>query len=142
MDLNKLVEQTVWANGLLIEPVYSQPDREPRKLLSHIHLAETVWLERIAGEMLTTDVWRVLERSELEEVAAAHAETFRDLLKGDLQRVVAYRQFTGEDHRSPISEILLHLVTHAFHHRGQIATLLSGAGNAPPRTDFITFTRQ
>lgn len=142
MDLEKLVKQTIWGNGELIEPVYSQPDPEPRKLLSHIHHAESVWFERIAGEMVTTDIWRILDREELEGIRAAHAQTYKDLLAGDLHRVVAYRQFTGEDHQSPIAEILLHLITHGFHHRGQIAMLLSIAGIAPPRTDFITFTRK
>ena len=73
------------------------------------------------------------------EVNTDHRRTITRLLGEDLGRIVSYRRFTGEAYQSPVRDILLHLVLHGGHHRGQMATHVSGRGLRPINTDFIQF---
>jgi DinB family protein len=45
----------------------------------------------------------------------------------------------GEEYQSPVSDILLHLSLHGTHHRGQMATYVSGKGAKPINTDYIQY---
>ena len=66
-----------------------------------------------------------------------HAALYRELLVGNLDRVISYKRFTDEVYQSPVSDILLHLTLHGAHHRGQMATCVSKQGKPPINTDFI-----
>jgi uncharacterized damage-inducible protein DinB len=46
------------------------------------------------------------------------------------EQVFAYANTKGENHRSRVGDILLHLLNHATHHRGQISQILDQAGVA------------
>jgi uncharacterized damage-inducible protein DinB len=84
--------------------------------MSHILLGEQAWFDRVLGK-----------------------EPNRNLVSGNLDRVVAYRRFTGEEYQSPVADILLHLTLHGAHHRGQMATYVSGKGMKPINADFIQY---
>ncbi len=64
------------------------------------------------------------------------------LSQGDLERRVAYRNSKGEEFRTPIGEILLHVLLHGSYHRGQIALRMRDVGEEPVNTDLITFVRE
>jgi uncharacterized damage-inducible protein DinB len=80
-----------------------------------------------------------LSATEFETVQARHTRFFVQQLDGDLERVVPFQRLTGERYRSTAADILLHLCTHAAHHRGQMAAYASGRDIAAPRVDFISY---
>jgi len=45
------------------------------------------------------------------------------------------------DQRTPLWQILLHVVNHATHHRGQVSGFLRAMGHTPPPLDLIAFYR-
>jgi uncharacterized damage-inducible protein DinB len=139
--LNKLVDHCVWANGQWIGFVAEAfpGDEFPVVRMSHILLGERAWFQRIAGQEPDPKIWRVIAIPELRELHTQHEGTFRQLLAGNLERVIAYKRFTGEEYQSPVSDILLHLTLHGAHHRGQIATYVSNQGKAPINTDFVQY---
>ncbi|NIP57628.1 MAG: damage-inducible protein DinB, partial [Gemmatimonadetes bacterium] len=47
-----------------------------------------------------------------------------------------------EEFRTPIGEILLHVLLHGSYHRGQIALRMRDVGEEPVNTDLITFVRE
>jgi uncharacterized damage-inducible protein DinB len=139
--LDKLAAHTVWANGEWIRFVDENFPSDEYLLtrLSHILLGEQAWFQRIVGEELDRDIWRMMTIPQLRELHAKHAAFYRELLAGNLERVIAFKRFTGEEYQSGVSDILLHLTLHGAHHRGQIATYVSKQGKPPINTDFIQY---
>jgi uncharacterized damage-inducible protein DinB len=140
-DLPKLLHHCSWANGAWIQFVADAcpSDEYLVTRLSHILHGERAWLQRIAGEEPDRDIWAPMTIMRLGQVHDEHRAVMTRLLAEDLGRIVNYRRFTGEAYQSPVSDILLHLVLHGSHHRGQMATHASAQGLRPINTDFIQF---
>jgi uncharacterized damage-inducible protein DinB len=60
----------------------------------------------------------------------------------DTNTVISYRDMKGNPYQSPVWQIILHLVNHGTHHRGQAAGFLRSMGHAPPVLDLIAYYRQ
>ena len=62
---------------------------------------------------------------------------------GQLERVLRYRTFDGQEMESAFSHMLQHVVNHATFHRGQVTTMLRQLGAPPPKPqDLIRFYRE
>jgi uncharacterized damage-inducible protein DinB len=141
MDLLRLVDQSVWANPQWVEFVYSQPDPEarPRELLAHTMVGERVWFDRIDGTPNTTTGFSLLSQAELVRGFQENAATFRRLIDSQLEEVVDFRRASGEEYHAQVLDILYHLFTHGYHHRGQLAAHYARRGVNYPNTDHINF---
>jgi uncharacterized damage-inducible protein DinB len=118
-----------------------------RETLAHIVGTEWIWLRRWLGDSPTARPGWVAESS-LSELRArlAAVESERDAFLGpladsDMQRVVEYRQLSGEAHADRLADLVRHVVNHSTYHRGQVATQLRQVGVSPPGTDLITYVR-
>lgn len=140
-DLPRLVEQSVWANLEWVGFVYSQSDPEvrPRELLAHLMVGERVWFERIEGEQKSTATFLLMSKDELIRGFAENAETFRRLIGSRLEDVVNFRRASGEEYHARVVDIIYHLLTHGYHHRGQLAAHFARSGMSYPNTDHINF---
>ncbi|MEX2282181.1 MAG: DinB family protein [Gemmatimonadota bacterium] len=140
-ELLRWVEHSLWANLKWAEYVHTQPDPEgrARELLAHIMVGERVWFERIEGEQKSTAVFRVLPDEILVEGFRQNAQTYRELLAGDCERVVQFRRATGEEYHARVLDVITHLLTHGYHHRGQLAALYASNTITYPSTDHIDF---
>lgn len=143
-ELLRLVEHSVWANLKWVEAVYSQsePEERPRELLGHLMVGERAWFERIEGAQKTTTMFPLLSDDELVRGFAANADTFRRLIGSHLEDVVHFRRASGEEYRARVADIIHHLLTHGYHHRGQLAAHFARVGMAYPNTDHINFLIQ
>ncbi len=143
-ELLRLVEQSLWANRRWIEFVYSQPDPEtrPRELLGHVVAGECVWFERIEGEQKTQSAFPVLTREELLRGLEENRRTFERLIVTRLEDVVHFRRASGEEYHAQVLDIIHHLLTHGYHHRGQLAAHYARKGVTYPSTDHIDFLIQ
>lgn len=56
-------------------------------------------------------------------------------------QIVAYRDMQGNHWKNSIWEIVLHVVNHGTHHRGQVAGFLRAMGHTPPTLDLMAFYR-
>ena len=140
-DLRRLVDHGTWANLQWVECVYAQPEPEPRprELLGHLMVGERAWFERIEGEQRTTVMFPLLSREELAQGFADNADTTRRLIESRLEDVIHFRRATGEEYHARVADILLHLITHGYHHRGQLAAHCARSGASYPNTDHINF---
>jgi uncharacterized damage-inducible protein DinB len=131
----------MWANETWIRFIAANcpSDEYLLKRISHILLGEEAWFQRLSGEEPDRDIWKVMAISGLLELQGEHRGVYANLLGGDLDRIIAYRRFTGEVYQSPVADILLHLVLHGAHHRGQMSTDASAKGMKPTNTDFVQF---
>ena len=141
--LAKLVQHCTWANqvwiDLIAEANADSRDEYLSRRISHILLGEQAWFQRIMRQEVDRDIWRVMAVDEMRRHHQLHVQHYAAFLAGDIQQIVEYRRFTGEEYRSSVGDILLHLCSHGMHHRGQMATHASHNGLAVPNTDFINF---
>jgi uncharacterized damage-inducible protein DinB len=73
-----------------------------------------------------------------------NAANHRDLLAlaaDGVTRVFEYALFSGEPGRSTVLDMILHVYSHGFHHRGQMSALASKAGEQFPNVAHIQYSR-
>ncbi len=145
-QLRRLFDHAEWANAHVITALESQavaPDIV--ELFAHVLGAEEIWLSRLEARAATLAVWPALSTAQLREAAAANASRHRAYLAGltpnDLAREAAYTNSAGQAFRTPIMDILTHVVMHGSYHRGQVALRIRRDGGVPTPTDFIAFVR-
>jgi uncharacterized damage-inducible protein DinB len=141
-ELLRQVDQSVWANRAWTEFVYARPEPEarPLELLGHLMISEQVWFDRIEGRKESEVMFPVLEKAELLRGFDENAGTYRHLIAGRLEDVVAFRRITGEEYHARVFDIVHHLLTHGYHHRGQLAAIYGRMGGVKyPNTDHINF---
>jgi len=81
----------------------------------------------------------VLSRDELLRGLEENTETFRKLIDTRLEEVVDFRRASGEEYHARVVDIVHQLVTHGYHHRGQLAAHYARKGVAYPNTDHINY---
>ena len=137
----RLLDQSVWANRQWIDFVYARPEPEerPRELLAHVMLAERIWFERVAGDPKTGNTFVLLRREELLDGVEGNRRTFAGLVDSRLEDVIQFRRGSGEEYHARVADILHHLITHGYQHRGQIAAHYGRAGVAYPNTDHVQY---
>ncbi len=158
-EARELFAYGAWANARALAAAEALTDEQlgaaaassfpsVRATLGHIVAAEWIWLRRWCGESPTAAPPWVAESSLAELKArllgleAERAQYLGRLSDADLDRVVAYRNLSGEAHADRLSGLLRHVVNHSTYHRGQAATQMRQLGRTPPNTDLITYLRQ
>jgi uncharacterized damage-inducible protein DinB len=153
MNLKQHIAYTRWATDRLLRAVEQIPpdhlthdfqtaDRTILGTLVHTFGADRIWLRRVLGEPPTaflTDDDRTLPA--LQQQWPAILESWATCLD-DPTRVIHYQDMKGNSYTSTLWEIVLHVVNHATHHRGQVAGFLRALGHAPPPLDLIRFYRE
>jgi len=122
--------------------------RSVRDTLAHLYGAEWVWNERIEGRSpssLPTGITfpdLVSVRTRLEEIDSYYIDYVTRLKPEDLERLIHYKSFAGDEFSNPLWQTLHQLTNHATYHRGQAVTLLRQLGAKPVATDLIAFYRE
>ena len=116
--------------------------------LSHILLADRVWLDRIEGQPCRYERLDETLHDHLPDLwEARHAEDKRILSLCDglneaaLLRDLSYRTVAGLETVTRLDRVLTHFFNHQTHHRGQAHALLYDAGMEPPPLDYIYYLR-
>ena len=145
----KSFDHTDWANHQINKALQVSKGsiEKPLSLLAHILAAEKVWLTRINGEEAAAlSIWPEYTLEQCEHVREQNKIGYQTLLSqlkdGDFSNVISYQNSKGIAFNTTISDILTHVLLHGSYHRGQIAALLSQAGEAPVNTDYIAYVRQ
>ena len=55
---------------------------------------------------------------------------------------ISYKDLKGNPWETPLWQIVLHVVNHASHHRGQVSAMLRAMGHTPPGVDLIFYYRE
>ncbi|MGC1106019.1 MAG: DinB family protein [Candidatus Acidiferrales bacterium] len=117
-----------------------------RDTLTHIMLAEWLWLERWLGRSPGfpsgdfPDLASV--RARWQTIETDLNAFIQKLSAADLDRVVEYKNTKGNAFSNPMRQMLQHVVNHGTYHRGQITTMLRQLGATPLTTDLIAFYRE
>ena len=63
------------------------------------------------------------------------------LSEKDWERTIAYKSMAGVSYESPIWQMVVHVVNHGTHHRGQVTTMMRQLGEKPVSLDLMAFYR-
>ncbi|MCB9357469.1 MAG: DinB family protein [Calditrichaeota bacterium] len=146
-DLKHLLHYTRWANSVILEELLTHGRTPVRAVtwFAHILAAEHLWLDRLMEESQRHVVWpdwKVYECDEqFKELEKRWSVFLESLSDADLDREVTYTNTEGKPFTNTVREILLHIVLHAPHHRGQINAELRAEGITPPWVDYIQAVR-
>ena len=140
---NRLLEAAGKISPNELERDFGTADKSVLGTLTHIFAADRVWLARIEGNPPEVPSGYDLGRlaSEWSDLFARWHRWAAGLTAESVEQSVSYRDLKGNPWISPIWQIVLHVVNHGTHHRGQVAGFLRSMGQAPPPLDLIAYYR-
>lgn len=153
--LHSHLAYTAWANNLLLQAATQIPpdhlthdfqtaDRTIIGTLAHTFAADRVWLQRVLGEPFTGFISEEDRRLDtLQREWPALLERWQKWAGGltDTSALIHYNDLKGNPYATKAWEIVLHVVNHGTHHRGQAAGFLRALGHTPPSLDLIRYYR-
>ena len=151
------VRYTTWASARIVAAAstltaeeltrdFKSADRHVLGTLAHVYAADRAWLGRIDGAPL-----RVFLDPEADVRLAVLQHDWPALLGRwqawadalhDSSAWASYHDLQGKTHTTPLWQIVLHVVNHATHHRGQAAAMIRAMGHVPPPLDLIRYYRE
>ena len=144
---NRLLDAAAKLNGEELRHNFGTADRSIQGTLTHLLRAERTWLRRIQ-EGTPAAPWAVPADEQWEALSVEWPEIHQNwrnwagaLSDMDAERQLDYTDLKGNQWKQPIWQIVLHVVNHSTHHRGQVSGFLRALGKTPPPLDFIAFTR-
>ena len=125
---------------------FKTSDKCVASTLAHAFAADRVWLGRIQGNPPATFIddsdrqFDILQKEwpALQQRWKQWAATLTDQ---DALAKISYKDLKGNSYQQPLWQILLHVVNHGTHHRGQVSGFLRAMGHTPPPLDLIAFYR-
>lgn len=125
---------------------FKTADRTVLDTLVHIYAADRIWLARVLGETRTSfsgpeDRDLALLQTEWPALHQRWKLWLRDFTDDDASRVIEYKDMKGRPYSQPVWQILLHMVNHGTHHRGQVSGFLRAMDKTPPPLDLIGYYR-
>jgi uncharacterized damage-inducible protein DinB len=150
------IEYSAWASRRLLEASsrlspdelsrdFGTSDRSVLGTLAHVFGADRVWLLRVTGRpqhgLSDTDRELPTIQRDWPAVYDGWREWSRTLTDESLLTVLDYTDLRGNPWRQSLWQIVLHVVNHGTHHRGQISGFLRSMGHTPPALDLIAYYR-
>lgn len=151
------LDYSAWASNRMLEAAGKLTEEELNRdfktsdkcvvsTLAHAFAADRIWLQRIHGNVQNTfidDKDRQLGtlKTEWPALQQRWKEWAAPLGDQDVMAKIKYKDLKGNPYESPLWQILLHVVNHATHHRGQVSGFLRAMGHTPPPLDLIAFYR-
>ncbi|HWC96508.1 MAG TPA: DinB family protein [Candidatus Sulfopaludibacter sp.] len=122
-------------------------DHTVLETLVHTFAADRLWLSRLSGSPhpgFITDADRHLSALQNDWPPLHHRwqEWAAGLTNSQALEPLAYTDMKGRHWNQPIWQLVLHVVNHATHHRGQVVGFLRSLGHAPPPTDLTVYYRE
>jgi len=156
--LRTQIDYTAWASQRLLDAAAELSGAELNRdfgtsehsvlgTLAHVFAGDRLWLWRVAGGEnpgFISDADRSL--AVLQNDWPAVYERWRlwaaELTDEAAQTPLDYPDLKGAPRREPVWQMVLHMVNHGTHHRGQVSGFLRAMGRVPPPLDLILYYRQ
>ena len=144
-----LFQYNDWANQKLLICLQKNKidDELILTLFQHILAAQNIWLERITHENYgENQLWAATPLLDLIQATHDSSDRWNNFLENyqmpNFEEVIAYSNTKDIPFETKLSDILIHVINHGTHHRGQIMRLLREKDIAPPQLDYIFFCRE
>lgn len=152
------LDYTTWATARLLHAAaklsreeltrdFGTADKSVVGTLAHIFAADRVWIGRIQGKppvRFIADEDRDLERMRREWpiVLQTWKQWGQELSEENVAQACSYQDLKGNAWTTPWWKIVLHVVNHGTHHRGQVSGFMRTMGHQPPSLDLIAYYRE
>jgi len=127
---------------------FGTADRSVLGTLVHIFAADRIWLGRVQGNAPArfldpeTDMRFPVLENDWPALHERWGQWAAALDESSVETHVPYADLKGNPYETPLWQIVLHVVNHATHHRGQVSGFLRAMGHKPPPLDLIAYYRQ
>jgi len=151
------MDYTAWASQRLMDAAakvtpeeltrdFKTADKSVLDTLVHIYAADRIWLARVTAEPRATfvdpeDRDLGLLQAEWPALLQRWKLWLRDFTDAGVLQPIAYKDMKGNPYSQPPWQIILHVVNHGSHHRGQVSGFLRAMGHTPPPLDLIAYYR-
>jgi uncharacterized damage-inducible protein DinB len=157
-DLREHLTYSAWASQRLVHAAselseaellrdFQTSDRTVLATLVHTFAADRVWLARMRKlpnppYSTPADYHLSVLQDQWPEVHRGWDEWLQSLTGGDVSQDLTYQDMRGNTWTQPIWQLILHVVNHGTHHRGQVSGFLRMMGRTPPVLDLVAYYRQ
>jgi uncharacterized damage-inducible protein DinB len=147
-----------WASGKLVDFAATVPAEDLRRdfgtadknilgTLVHVFAADRLWLALVRGEQRSSfidpaDHDLAVLQNDWPGIMAGWREWLGNQSEETLKNPLGYRDLKGNPYQNPPWMIILHVVNHGTHHRGQVSGFLRAMGQNPPKTDLLFYYRE
>ncbi len=152
------LDYTTWASARLLEAAgtlspeelardFGTADKSVVGSLAHVYAADRIWMVRIEGKPPVPFITQedrdlaVLNR-DWPALLDAWKQWAAGLTDESLATMASYKDLKGNAYTTPYWQIILHVVNHGTHHRGQVSGFLRAMGHIPPPLDLMAYYRQ
>jgi uncharacterized damage-inducible protein DinB len=152
------IDYTAWASARLVEAAsqltpdeltrdFGSSDKSVLGTLVHVFAADRVWMVRIAGDPPAKfmEPERDLHLSVLQNVWPPLLKKWQEwgasLTNESTEAIISWKDLKGNSFEMPAWQIVLHVVNHGTHHRGQSSGFLRALGKVPPPLDLARYYR-
>lgn len=145
--LLKELQYNFWANRMLAEALIRQnfTTGRPYEVYCHVLASEMVWAARCMEWDEQFKTWEIYVPKDLKLTAIDNYNWLSGVLletSPDLEKIISYKNSDGVPFKTPLHEILQHMLLHGQYHRGQVNSALRQAGLKPERVDYIVYQRE
>jgi uncharacterized damage-inducible protein DinB len=156
--LRNHLNYTAWASGRLVEAAsalnpeeltrdFATADHNVLGTLVHIYVADRLWLGRVEGTppapfVPEKDMHLAVLQSDWPALLERWKQWGAQLTEESILRNISYKSMNGDAFVTPTWQIVLHVVNHGTHHRGQVSGFLRAMGHTPPVLDLTVFYRE
>jgi len=149
------LDYSAWATQRLLDVAVTLPpdaltrdfqtaDRCVLDTLAHIYAGDRMWLALWEGKPRATfvdpeDRDLAVLRTEWPALHQRWARRLRDCRDADVAETIAFTDMRGQPFAKPVWQIVLHVVNHGTHHRGQVSGFLRAMGRTPPPLDLMEY---
>jgi uncharacterized damage-inducible protein DinB len=144
--LTRMIAFDRWTNREIrktIEPLQAKLPRAVT-LMTHVYRGWEAWLNRIEKIDSQLEWFPELSLAECDKIGAEEErrwDEFLASLEGDWSgNTYEARLLNGTVGEFSLTDIILQLVTHGVHHRGQICTLVREAGGEPINPLYMSYS--
>ncbi|HTW67641.1 MAG TPA: DinB family protein [Bryobacteraceae bacterium] len=151
------LDYSAWASQRLLDAAaqlspeelkrdFQTADKTVLDTLAHVYAADRIWLTRVKGETRATfldpeDRDLTVLQSEWPALHERWKLWMADRNDAGVEQSIAFKDTRGNPYTQPVWQIILHLVNHGTHHRGQVSGFLRSMGKTPPPLDMIAYYR-
>lgn len=152
------IDYTAWASLRLLNAAaeltpeeltrdFQTADRTIAGTLAHLFAADRIWLARLTGDPPVSFVTGTGgDLAALQNGWPPLLERWETWAAGltdeQVQGQIAYSDLKGRPWKQPLWQLILHVVNHDTHHRGQVSGFLRSLGHTPPPIDLVYYYRQ
>jgi len=148
-EVRSLFDYDRWANREALASLSTVPGDAARalKLFGHIIGGQQVWRARFEDpNPPNAQPWPAPTldecRAAVDDLHKSWAALLDKLTPEKWATDLTYRNTKGIEFKTPIQDVLMHLVMHSAYHRGQVAAAVREAGGKAAATDYVVYVRK